>query len=221
MGVFTPHLEILPDSQQKLWPQLQGLATLGFVLYGGTAIALHLGHRVSVDFDFFTEKPLDKNSIRHAFELATGATTLQEQENTWVLLVPVNDTEQVKVSFFGGIGFGRVGTPDFTEDNTMIVAALDDLMATKLKVILQRSEAKDYRDIAAMLDAQINLSHALAAARLMFGLNFQPSESLKALAYFGDGDLHTLTEHETSTLVAAAAAVRDLPDVKLKAATLS
>ena len=48
-------------------------------------------------------------------------------------------------------GFGRVGTPEVTVDSTLQVASLDDLMATKLKVILQRAEAKDYRDLAAMI----------------------------------------------------------------------
>lgn len=51
------------------------------------------------------------------------------------------------------IGFGRVGEPDLTEDSILQVASLDDLMATKVKVVLQRAEAKDYRDIAAMVTA--------------------------------------------------------------------
>ena len=53
MPNFTPALHILPESQQSLWPSLAPLAQQGFVLYGGTAIALRLGHRISVDFDFF------------------------------------------------------------------------------------------------------------------------------------------------------------------------
>src|SRR5665647_3553830 len=72
-------------------------------------------------------------------------------------------------------------------------ADLYDLMSTKLKVVLQRAEAKDYRDIAAMLRVGVSLPKGLAAARQFFGSNFQPSESLKALVYFEDGDLHTLT----------------------------
>lgn len=223
MRTFKPHTDILPQSQQKLYPLLRGLAPLGFVLYGGTAIALRLGHRTSVDFDFFSEQHLDKNAISHAFELSRTATVLQEQQNTWVLLVPIdtNKKEHVKVSFFGGITFGRVGEPEFTEDHILCVASLDDLMATKLKVLLQRSEAKDYRDIAAMVTKQVSLSSGLSAARLLYGPNFQPSESLKALTYFQDGDLHTLQETERQTLVAAVKAIRDLPKVALKSATLS
>ena len=61
---FTPHLDILPPAQRELWPLLGASSTLDFVLYGGTAIALRLGHRPSVDFDFFSESPLDKGALR-------------------------------------------------------------------------------------------------------------------------------------------------------------
>jgi len=138
------------------------------------------------------------------------------------VLVPCGDPEQgqVKVSFFGTIAFGRVGEPDFTDDGVLRVASFDDLMATKLKVVLQRAEAKDYRDVAAMVDAGVSLSHGLAAARQLYSPSFQPSESLKALVYFNDGDLKTLTATEKSTLVDAVKAVRDLPHVPLRSTSL-
>jgi hypothetical protein len=47
-SAFKPRLEILPPAQQEIWPELKSAAELGFVLYGGTAIALRLGHRTSV-----------------------------------------------------------------------------------------------------------------------------------------------------------------------------
>jgi hypothetical protein len=95
------------------------------------------------------------------------------------------------------------------------VASLDDLMATKVKVILQRAEAKDYRDIAAMVSAGASLSRGLSAARQLYGLNFQPSESLKAMVYFEDGDLGSLTKSEKSCLIKAVSEVRDLPQVEI------
>ena len=110
--------------------------------------------------------------------------------------------------------------PAWTQDGVLQVAALEDLLATKLKVILQRAEAKDYRDLAAMLKAGVSLAHGLAAARRLFGSAFQPGESLKALVYFNDGDLKSLTAAERSTLVNAVKAVRDLPEVKLRASSL-
>ncbi|RQW76754.1 MAG: hypothetical protein EHM62_09370, partial [Methylococcus sp.] len=119
----------------------------------------------------------------------------------------------VKVSFFGAIGFGRVGEPDMTDDGVMQVASLDDLMATKVKVILQRAEAKDYRDIAEMVRAGVSLPRGLAAAREFFGAAFQPSESLKAMVYFADGDLRTLSRADRETLVKAVSEVRALAPV--------
>lgn len=219
---FRPRMDILPPSQHRLWPQLGSTPKLGFTLYGGTAIALRLGHRESVDFDFFSEKPLDREAIKAALPFIAQSTTLQDQDDTWVVLVSCGNSERehVKVSFFGAIDFGRVGEPDFTDDGVLQVASLDDLMATKVKVVLQRAEAKDYRDVAAMIDVGVSLSHGLASARLLFGSNFQPSESLKALVYFNDGDLQTLTAAEKTTLVDAVKTVRDLPEVVLRSTCL-
>ncbi len=220
---FKPRVDVLQPAQQRLWPELRNAPGLGFTLYGGTAIALRLGHRNSVDFDFFSERPLDREAIKAAFPFVAQSTTLQDQQNTWVVLVPYGNSERehVKVSFFGMIDFGRVGEPDFTEDGVLQVAALDDLMATKVKVVLQRIEAKDYRDVAAMVNAGTSLSRGLASARALFGPNFQPSESLKALVYFNDGDLNTLTTAEKDTLVNAVKAIRDLPHVSLLSKRLS
>lgn len=222
-GTFTPHTEVLPPPQLDLWPRLAPLTELGFVLYGGTAIALRLGHRTSIDFDFFATRALERDRIRDALPFAAMATVLQDERNAWTLLIPhaTMDEGAIKVSFFGLPGFGRVEPPDSTDDGILCVASIVDLMATKLKVILQRAEAKDYRDIAALLNAGAELSRGLAAARAIYGPNFQPSESLKALTYFEDGDLRSLEPAEKRVLVDAARAVRKLPDVGLLPETTS
>ena len=46
------YLTILPSAQRRLWDELRDVPET-FILYGGTAIALQIGHRHSVDFDFF------------------------------------------------------------------------------------------------------------------------------------------------------------------------
>lgn len=219
IGRFEPRMEIMPAAQRQLWPELRSAAQFGFVLYGGTAIALRLGHRTSVDFDFFSKDPLNHEAICDSLPFVAKSTVIQDEKNTFSMLVPsnVSESDYVKVSLFGSITFGRVGEPEMTEDGILQVASLDDLMATKLKVILQRAEAKDYRDIAAMLNTGVCLSRGLAAARMIYGANFQPSESLKALTYFKDGDLQTLTKNEKQTLVTEASAVRKLPKVPLLA----
>jgi hypothetical protein len=211
IGTLTPRFTRLPAAQRRFWPQLRPSVPLGFVLYGGTAISLHLGHRGSVDFDFFHNRALDLAAIRGGFGFLESAQTLQQSKDTLVVLV-----SGVKVSFFGGLDFGRVGDPLLTRDGVVEVASLDDLMAHKLKVIVERAEKKDYEDVAAMHRAGVSLSHGLAAARLFFGKAFQPSESLKALAYFKDGDLPQLSRNDRRTLIEAAAVVGDLPRVALR-----
>lgn len=220
---FKPRMDILPEAQQEIWPQFRDVTQHGWVLYGGTAIALRLGHRQSVDFDFFSEKPLDREALQKSFPAFKDSRVIQEEQNAMTLLVhpASNPKETVKVSFFGNIATGRVGTPDMTDDNILQVASLDDLMAMKLKVILQRAEAKDYRDIAAMVVAGVPVDRGLATAGQMFGDAFQPSESLKAMTFFGDGDLHTLSSKEHATLVTAASAVNRLPDAKLRSQSLT
>jgi len=216
-------MEVLPPAQQRLWPMLRPAQELGFVLYGGTAIALRLGHRTSVDFDFFTDRSLDRKAMKAAFPFLTGATVLQEQPEALTVLVHRSEAkdEYVKVSFFGTVCFGRVGEPELTEDGILQVASLDDLMATKIKVILQRIEAKDYQDIAALVKADVSLAKGLASARALYGQDFQASEGLKAMVYFEDGDLHTLSSAEQQTLIQAASVVRDLPSASIASRTLS
>ena len=154
-GVFKPRMNILLPAQQRLWPELRPAAELGFALYGGTAIALRLGHRASVDFDFFSEKSLDRDALHAAFPFIKLSLVLQDQPNTSTINVPYGDSERehVKVSFFGTIGFGRVGEPEVTKDGVLQVASLDDLMATKVKVILQRADS-----VLEALDAKTSCS---------------------------------------------------------------
>lgn len=75
----------------------------------------------------------------------------------------------VRVSFFGGLAIGRINDPLQTTDSTLLVASIEDLLATKLKAILDRAEAKDYRDIAAMLSAGVSLEKALGAFAKIYG----------------------------------------------------
>jgi len=226
LALISPNLSRLPPAQRQLWPELRASVDLGFVLYGGTAISLHLGHRGSVDFDLFRDRALAQEEIRAAFAFMRRAATLQESKDTLVVMVPSAGSgrrggDTVKVSFYGGMSFGRVGDPLLCDDGVMLIASLDDLMAHKLKVILQRSEKKDYQDIAAMIRSGGEVARGLAAARLFFGKAFQPAESLKALTYFKDGDLGKLAGADRSTLVEAARSVRALPRIALRSKKLA
>lgn len=223
MGTFTPHLDALPAAQRQIWPSLGPTAALGYVLYGGTALALRVGHRPSKDFDFFNDRPLDRLALSQALPLLQTGAVLQDDRETWSLLVAADAESQpeINVSFFGSLHLGRVGTPDRTSDGACVVASLDDLLATKLKVLLQRVEAKDYVDIATLIQQGVDLAYGLAAAQLLYSPAFQPSECLKALVYFQGGDLASLSQSIRETLIASVARVGVLPTVTRSATTLS
>ena len=215
MSVLTPHLEILPEAQQQLWPSLAGLAEAGFVLYSGTAIALRCGHRVSVDFDFFSDRPLDRQQLSRVLPWLNSARVLQDQPETLTVLSPAPELENgVKVSCFGGLAIGRVGVPEISADGVALVASPLDLLATKLKVLLQRAERKDYQDVAVLLGSGLSLAEGLGAAKALYGVQFPVRECLKALVYFADGDLAELGLSERRQLEQAVLAVDAIPSLE-------
>jgi hypothetical protein len=93
----------------------------------------------------------------------------------------------------------------------LLVASLDDLMATKLKATPDRAEARDYRDIAQMIAAGVSLSSGLGAFRRMF--KGEPSQVLRAIGYFKDGDLPMLAKSDQELLRSARDQILDVPDV--------
>lgn len=111
----------------------------------------------------------------------------------------------VKVSFFGVPGVRRLRPPHIASGNGVQIASLLDLAGTKAAVVQQRAEAKDYRDIDALLeDGRIGLPAALACARAIYGPAFNPQITLKALSFFGDGNLPSLPRGVQDRLARAA-----------------
>lgn len=210
---LDPKINILPSAQQEIWPLLAPASALSFVLYGGTAVALYLGHRTSVDFDFFAPSSLDKNELESSFTFMSKAETIQESENT-VIVSALMPSGPVKVSFFGGIALGRINEPVQTSDTKLLVASMDDLLITKLKATLDRAEAKDYRDISALLSAGVSLEKALGAFTKMYGKD--PGLPLRALGFFKDGDLPSLPKADQDILRAARDRVSEIPDVPIR-----
>jgi Nucleotidyl transferase AbiEii toxin, Type IV TA system len=204
-------LEILPPAQRRLWGELQNMPQ-EFVLYGGTALVLRLGHRTSEDFDFFSNRSFLPDALRRTIGFLEDAEMRQFEQNT--LTAIVNRDGPVKVSFFGGLKLNRVQDPEVTPDNGIKVASLLDVGATKLGTIQQRAQARDYEDVLALADAGVSLSDMLAAAEAVYGSTFNGSLSLKALTFFADGDLPTLSPAIQSRLRTLATQV-DLQHIPL------
>lgn len=200
---FTPRLSILPTPQRLLWDELGELPP-AFVLYGGTAIALHLGHRESLDFDFFTFQPFDTLALYNKVPFLAGSQILQQAPNTLTCLL--DRSGLVKLSFFGVPRLAAI-EPPYVAENGLHIATLLDLAGMKAAVVQQRAEAKDYLDIDAMMEHGIGLPTALAAACLIYGEQFNPQITLKALSYFGEGDLERLPQAVKQRIIKAVASV--------------
>lgn len=202
---FVPRLDILPPARRRLWDEFSAIPS-DFVLYGGTALALRLGHRQSVDFAFFGGRSFAPQELTASLALLSGATITQQAPNT--LSVIIGHGDPVRVSFFGLPGLARLRAPAIAPGNGLRVASLLDLAGTKASVVQLRAEAKDYIDIDAILtDGRIDLPTALAAGRAIYGRTFNPLITLKALSFFEDGNLHRLPAAIRDRLAAAARAV--------------
>lgn len=184
MKTFRPHLDILPLPQQRLWAELH-LTPPTFTLYGGTALALQLGHRYSVDFDFFCFSDFDADRLLVTVPYLAGARITHRETNTLTCLVDRGGP--VKLSFFGLPNLKRVAEPLLTGDNGLPCARLIDVAGTKAQTVQARASTKDYIDIDALIHVgELPLSHHLTAARHIFGPVFEPLPTLKALSYFVD-----------------------------------
>jgi nucleotidyltransferase AbiEii toxin of type IV toxin-antitoxin system len=192
----------LPTAQRALWLELEATPD-HFTLYGGTALALYLGHRTSVDFDFFSNASFDPDDLAKNVPYLKDAERIQVAPNT--LTCRVERGGPVLVSFFGDLNLGQVAGREQVEGMKLYVAALLDIAATKAAVVQKRAEVKDYLDIDALLRHGIDLPTILAAGAVVYGRQFNPLVTVKALSYFDD--LRGLPAEVRIRLAAAVAAV--------------
>jgi Nucleotidyl transferase AbiEii toxin, Type IV TA system len=182
---LTPKLDVLPVRQRKLWHRL-GTTPKDFVLYGGTALALRLGHRESVDFDFFSCRAFKPVELIRSIDYLQDQHVTQQEASTLSCSV-ASEGGIVSVSFFGGLSLRQIVVPDVVASNGIAIASLRDIFGMKCATVPQRSEAKDYRDIHALItQGRIDLAEGIAAAKAIYGEQYEPLLTLQALAYFDD-----------------------------------
>ncbi|MFM8365848.1 MAG: nucleotidyl transferase AbiEii/AbiGii toxin family protein [Verrucomicrobiota bacterium] len=198
------HLEILPPEQRALWDSRISRGFSGWVLYGGTALALRLGHRRSVDFDFFSAQPLSPLEFSESQKL--DGRILQAAPNSLSLL-----HRGVKLSFFGGLTLRVIRTPDFLEHCP--VASIEDLAACKLAALVNRVELKDYLDVLAILRHGMRLEEMLGCAAAVYRGNFPVAACLKSLTWFEPTELSVLSKEDRQLLEKSALEVESIPEV--------
>ena len=216
---FDPRLDILPESQLRLWPELDTVPS-DFILYGGTGLALQLGHRASEDFDFFSSSGFEPDRLRSRLPFFRDLDP--KDPETWVhhkrdnLEAFVNRGGLVKVAFFGGLDtLQRIEDPQQATGSRVRVASLVDLAGMKMRVIQVRGNWKDYVDIYALVSHGIDLPTALAAAKAI-DASFDPAISVRALQFYGDGSLDrvSVTMRQDLTRWAQAVDLGKLPSLR-------
>lgn len=115
-----------------------------FYLAGGTALALQIGHRVSVDLDFFSATQ-DIPSIAEPLRAALKPFAPQLADSAWGSLVFL--ANNVRVGFYG-YGYEMI-SPLATADGVKI-AGIADIALMKLDALLSRASRKDFHDLYAI-----------------------------------------------------------------------
>ncbi len=170
---------ILSDAQQALLPFLASRQR-EFYLVGGTAIALQIGHRQSIDFDLFKKAGIHREKI---------ARSLRQHHLDWQLIFANSEgyhivTNGVKMTFFqfpfdipATVKFGNIRMPDLLH-----------LAAMKAYALGRRAKWKDYLGLYFLLRDHLSLDDLLEKATERFPGLFSPKLFKQQLCYFNDVD---------------------------------
>ncbi len=173
------HWNILDDDRKKILPLFAKMGN-DFYLAGGTGLALQIGHRDSIDFDFFTKKEFDTvvlfENIRILFNEHNIIKT-QEEKNTLSILID----NSIKVSF---MTYPYELLKSFTQTEYFPIASEEDIGCMKLSAITSRSVMKDYIDLYFILK-NISLANLLTLCTTKFP-SIDTNLILKSLVYFDD-----------------------------------
>src|SRR3989344_787687 len=174
------NFNILNKNQLEIFPRLSFLEKLGFYLAGGTACALQIGHRTSLDFDFYNPKHFEAlslyNKIENIFE--SDCEKISQAKDTLLCKV-----DNVDLSFFW-YSHKLIKSP--VKSQGILLASLEDITAMKLIAIGGRPAQRDYIDIFYLLK-KFTLEEMFAFGYKKYR-NFNHYLCLRALTYFEDVD---------------------------------
>ncbi len=173
---------ILTLAQQKLWEKLTGASWISkFYLAGGTALALQLNHRESIDFDFFSASEFDSGIIAKQLSEIGKIEVLSSEPRTFVCILAA-----VKISFFH-YPYENLSPPE--DLNGIAIAGLSDIACMKLVAVAQRGTKKDFIDVYELIGSGMNLTAQFEALERKFSsVSYNKLTILKSLAYFVDAE---------------------------------
>jgi len=183
---------ILNKNQLELLPLIKEFSG-EFYLVGGTAIALHLGHRRSIDFDLFKTKSFNPKKVVDKIQKHFPSyKTIYKESNQLHLLV-----NNVKLTFFE-YGFDIPHKTKFK--NIITLPTLSDLAAMKAYALGRRAKWKDYVDLYFILKNGISIEDISTKATEIFGELFSKKMFLQQLCYFEDIDHSEAVEYMAKAL---------------------
>ena len=180
------HNEILSKNQLDLLPVIK-LFKREFYLVGGTAIALHLGHRRSIDFDLFKQHRLVLSRILNklaAYQPYTVTRRVDEQLN-----LTLND---VKFTFFE---YPYTIEANCRFENIVKLPNLLNLASMKAFALGRRSKWKDYVDLYFILKDHLSVKQIVEMSSTIYGQLFSEKLFRAQLSYFDDIDYSEEVEY--------------------------
>ena len=147
-------------------------------LVGGTALALQIGHRSSVDLDFFGELTLDWIELNGALRTAGKVTVIKQTQNMHIFSI-----NGIKVDF---VNYPYPWLKDAVSEDDIILADIDDIAPMKLSAVTNRGTKKDFIDIYHLL-RRFSLEDILSLYEKKYS-DGSPFLVLKSLTYFDDAD---------------------------------
>lgn len=174
------HPEALTKEGKEIWPFLKKVPS-DLYLAGGTALALQVGHRISVDFDFFTKDYLPKPLLSTVKKIFSGQSLNISVNNPDELTVFVNN---IKVTFLR-YPFPLVRLLKDFEGSKLLDAV--EIAVTKAYTIGRRGSLKDYVDVYfVLLNKLTTLDEIINLAEQKYGGDFNSRLFLEQLVYLED-----------------------------------
>jgi predicted nucleotidyltransferase component of viral defense system len=174
---------ILPQQTQETVELLKNIGILkNFYLSGGTACALHLGHRLSEDLDFFTPDEFDVKRLRDALLEGKKLQMLSEDKNTFHCIF-----NKTRLSF---LRYKYPMLESYSRYKHINVSSLIDVLCTKLDTISARGSKKDFIDVyCAIQSKRYALSDIITAFQKKYkGIDYSLPHIMKGLVYFEDAE---------------------------------
>ena len=181
---MSAHLEVLDPGQRAVLERMAApLAEERFYLGGGTAIALHLGHRKSVDLDWFTTERID-DPLRLVARVRDDDVVIEEARTDKGTVHGRVDGVRVSLIEYR---YPLLAPAGRLEGSDAPIAALDDLAAMKLSAIAHRGTRRDFVDVFVLAQEFRPLPEMLEFYRRKFDVE-DTMHVVYGLSYFDDAD---------------------------------